>query len=164
MSNMRKAAKHSLPSGATVLLRQHFFDVPVLQPRLHGASADRSGLKNWPCAVPLLAFIEAKVLPQLRRARLAHLGRSVRPLRVLELGSGCGLLGLGLAAGATDVRVLLTDPDVPTAFGAPAEQALDSTLDWLRSNVTLNAGEGGAVSTTGTWRLTASRTYRSKGI
>jgi len=57
-------------------------------------------------------------------------------VRVLELGSGCGLLGLGVATSLPNAHVLLTDPGLPVAFNEDEEPS--STLEWLRSNVALN--------------------------
>ena len=84
--------------------------------------ADGTGLKVWPTALPLLAHLRAR-LPE------TLLG-SGRPLRVLELGSGCGLLGLGLAAASENVKVLLTDPAVDLEDG--------NSLEWLSQNVERN--------------------------
>jgi predicted nicotinamide N-methyase len=117
----------SLPNGGAIRIRQHFFDEPVRQPSsLLQGRADRTGLKNWPCAMPLLAFVAARCRG--------------KELRVLELGSGCGSLGLGFAAMVPGSRVLLTDPDLPTLFDEGEEPS--STLEWLRGNVALNAELG----------------------
>lgn len=113
----------------TIVVREHFFDnAPVPQPRVGGRVADRTGLKVWPCAEPLLRLLVPKI-----EAWAAARGR---PPNILELGSGCGLLGVGLAK-ATAATVVLTDPDLVTNFfvgGAPA-----STLDFLRETIALNA-------------------------
>ena len=53
-----------------------------------------------------------------------------RPLRILELGAGCGLLGIGLAA-TCGAEVVLTDADVDLDEGG-------TTLDWLEKNVLTN--------------------------
>lgn len=79
--------------------------------------------------MPLLVYVQ-----QMIRERFAHVSRS-RPLRVLELGSGCGLLGLGLAA-TCNAEVVLTDPAVAVNFAEDAESG--NTLDWLRENVERN--------------------------
>ena len=114
-----------LPNGASIRIRQHFFEEPVRQPRssLQGR-ADRTGLKSWPTAMPLLEFAVERC-------------QSRPHMRVLELGSGCGKLGLGFAAAVPDAHVLLTDPDLPTMFDDESQEP-SSTLEWLRGNVALN--------------------------
>ena len=89
--------------------------------------ADGTGLKVWPTAMPLLACVQ-----QLITTRYGHLER---PLRVLELGSGCGLLGIALAA-TCRADVMMTDPAI--AVGLDSEAGGGSTLDWLRENIDLN--------------------------
>ena len=96
----------------SVTYDQHYFDTPVPQPRQGQRVADRSGLRPWPCAVPLLQHL-CDTMPSLE----ASLGR---PPRVLELGSGVGLLGIGLAL-ATGAEVTLTDPGLPTRFSKGAD-------------------------------------------
>ena len=53
---------------------------------------------------------------------------------MLELGSGVGLLGVGLAM-TTDCDVTLTDPDIETNFSDGTSM---STLEWLQRNIDLN--------------------------
>ncbi len=65
-------------------------------------------------------------------------------MRVLELGSGTGLLGLGIAASMANSRVLLTDPGLEFNY---AEDNLGSTLERLRLNLLENAAlTGGRAS------------------
>ena len=94
--------------------------------------ADGTGLKIWPTALPLLSHLQ-----QLVRERFGHLER---PLNILELGSGCGLLGIGLAA-TCHANVTLTDPAVEVNF---SEERRGNTLEWLRENVAENQDAVGA--------------------
>lgn len=71
---------------------------------------DAVGRFVWPTALPLLRH-----LSQQQEAE-------GKPLVVIELGSGCGVLGMGLAASSTIKHVLLTDHD----------------SDWLQKNMDLN--------------------------
>lgn len=121
------AAQAFQVNGHTIHLRQHFFDNFVRQPQARHA-ADRTGLKLWPCSRPTLEHLNATVLPILRRHVVDN-----RPLRVLELGSGVGFLGIAVAA--LGPSVVLTDPDVPVNF---SDDHMSSTLSWLRANVVLN--------------------------
>jgi predicted nicotinamide N-methyase len=74
--------------------------------------SDQTGLSIWGSAAPLLRHLQNSNV-------LAERGNS---LNVLELGAGCGKLGLGLAAaGAT---VVLTDHS--------------DAIGWLQKNVSLN--------------------------
>ena len=76
--------------GKTAKLRVDYFDTPMKQPKAKkGRVADRTGSRPWPVARPLLEHLRTDVIPDLER----DLGR---PPRVLELGSGVGLLGVGL--------------------------------------------------------------------
>ena len=114
-----------------LLLRQHFFDSPVAQPRgLLNRHADLSGLRLWPTSRPFLARLQKDILPAMRKQS----GGS-RPLRVLELGSGCGLLGIGVAA--LGEEVVLTDPAINVNL---SEDEFSNTLQRLKDNLDLNRG------------------------
>lgn len=89
-------------------------------------SADLTGLNLWPLSLPLLERLEHEILPNLRQLRSID-----QPLRVLELGSGCGLLGIAVAA--LGEYVVLTDPAVDIQDSVSA-----TTLDRLRENIELN--------------------------
>ena len=116
-----------------VLIKEHFHDESPKRVGSVGA-ADLTGLKVWPLADPLLRRLQANVLPSLRQLRGSD---DLRPLatgglRVLELGSGQGLLGIALAAQGDEV--VLTDPAVD--FGGSASAT--NTLSRLRGNIDLN--------------------------
>ena len=110
----------------------------------HGSArgtADTTGTTLWPTVLPLLLHLQG-VYPRVQDS----LGVS-RPLRVLELGAGCGLLGLGLAA-TCGANVCLTE----SAF-ALDDDGEHTSLSWLQSNVEANreivesTNLGGVVST-----------------
>lgn len=121
-------------SGSVLKLRQRDF---------HGSSrgaTDATGTTLWPTALPLLLHLQG-MWPQLQES----VGVT-RPLRVLELGAGCGLLGMGLAA-TCGADVLLTESGA--ALGDSEEDG--TALSWLQSNVELNREvcelNGGSVAT-----------------
>ena len=117
--------------GQELRLCQHFFDTPVPQPRgLYNRHADLSGLRLWPTSHPFLQRIQTNILPAMRQELR---GRSSRPLRILELGSGCGLLGLGV--GHTGEVVVVTDPAIDVNL---SEHYKSNTLEHLRENIALN--------------------------
>ena len=121
----------AMPNGRELRLLQHFFDeAPVEQPRRHPRRADLTGMKVWPTAV--------KMLEQLQRpgSLLETLvGAAERPLRILELGAGTGVLGLGLAMLCERSHVVLTDPNLDVNW---SETESGSSLEWLQANVDLN--------------------------
>ena len=59
-----------------------------------------------------------------------------RPLRVVELGSGTGILGLCVAS-LDDVQVLLTDPALDVNL---SETESSNTIKHLRTNLERNKG------------------------
>ena len=77
---------------------------------------ESTGGKVWHAAVSLYDFL--KCVPELSRSGL----------RVLELGSGCGWLGLTLANDRIDLEVVMS------------EQSMFGALDWLQHNISLNPG------------------------
>ena len=118
-------------AGAQVRLSRPAFDELT-------DGADTTGLRLWPAAIPLAARLNEVVLPSLRRETRS------RPLRLLELGAGRGLVGIALAALSADVSVVLTDD--ARAF-VSKDGVSQSSLDVLRDNIALNTELcGGRVS------------------
>lgn len=77
-------------------------------------STDMTGTRVWPTAKAMITRLSQD---------LEQLGRNeTSSLRILELGSGCGLLGMALSAMGNEV--FLTDHA--------------GNIDWLRENVNLN--------------------------
>ena len=76
------------------------------------------------------------VLPALRKAR------GGRPLRILELGAGRGLVGLAISALGGD-EVVLTDDGASLVSDGGASK---SAIDVLRENIALNAGRARAAA------------------
>ena len=117
--------------GAHLQLANYFFDTPVAQDRVR-RSADLTGLKVWPTALKLLKEVSSSHLPKL----LAKAATHKRPLRVIELGSGTGVLGLGVALlSGPSSHIVLTDPNLPVNF---TESESGSSLEWLQVNADLN--------------------------
>ncbi|MCJ1396366.1 hypothetical protein MMC18_009256 [Xylographa bjoerkii] len=98
----------------------------------------------WDASLGLVAHLRFLLLPQPAPAtpsplrHLLHTPRST-PLRVLELGAGCGIVGLALAQMRSDSHVMLTDlPEAmnilalnaSTARLASGSQVEHLPLDW----------------------------------
>lgn len=97
---------------------------PEQQPRIlqrftlppgSSSRADATGLSVWGTAKPLLKHLKEHVLPSFQEKKLA--------LRVLELGAGTGVVGMGLAS-SEKLKVVLTDHS--------------DAIDWLSQNVEMN--------------------------
>jgi predicted nicotinamide N-methyase len=118
--------------GRQLQLCNFFFDTPVQQERRLPRRADLTGLKVWPTALRILDEVAETLIPSLR----ARAEAQQRPLRVLELGSGTGALGLGVAliVGGPS-HVIVTDPNLPVNF---TEEQSGSSLEWLQTNVEIN--------------------------
>ena len=127
LSSRRTVKIHGLP----LQLANYFFDTPVQQEIRIPRRADLTGLKVWPTALRILDELSESILPQMRERAAARR----RPLRVLELGSGTGVLGLGVALIGGPSHVVLTDPNLPVNF---TETESGSSLEWLQVNVDLN--------------------------
>ena len=121
-------ARNVTIAGQSIKLIQHFMDTPVVQPRRKGGpKADLTGLKVWPVSLRLVEYMHTHLLPGVQQRA------GERPVRVLELGAGCGSLGIGLAA--LGLQVVLTDPGLPVKYSEAEE---GNTLGWLRANVDAN--------------------------
>ena len=121
-------ARNVTVAGQSIKMIQHFMDTPVAQPRRKGGpKADLTGLKVWPVSLRLVEYMHAELLSGVQQRA------GDRPLRVLELGAGCGSLGIGLAA--LGLQVVLTDPGVAVNYSEAEE---GNTLGWLRANVDAN--------------------------
>lgn len=130
-SAMCRASRTVEIGGRAITLAQHFFDTPVAQPLRLPRRADLTGMKVWPTALRILEQLQERALPQLHAAAAAE----QRRLRVLELGSGTGVLGLGIAA-LGGSSVVVTDPNLEVNFSM---ERSGTSLDWLRANVETNA-------------------------
>lgn len=117
-------------AAAVDVIRIADVSVQLSRPSFDGINpgADTTGLRLWPAAIPLAMHLHRKVLPELR----AEHGR---PLRLLELGAGRGLVGLSVAALSDDVTVVLTDD--PQAV-VQQEGGAAAVTDVLRENIGLN--------------------------
>jgi len=90
-------------------------------------STEATGLRIWPCSYHLLEHLVAPTgLPLMAKG----LGR---PLRLIELGAGTGILGIGVSAALGDRAsiVALTDPAIPIGGGY-------TSLDLLQRSVAAN--------------------------
>ena len=102
---------------------------------------DLTGLKFWPVASTAL-------LKKLEKNEKKMMGNhhETKHLRILELGAGCGLLGIGLAALYPNSQVVLTDAPVnfTAAEGNKSDDGdsstmIQSTIQWLEGNIKRNS-------------------------
>ena len=104
---------------------------------------DLTGLKYWPTASePMLERLQkAEYLPKLLKEK--------NRIKVLELGSGIGLLGIGIASLNKNIEVILTDAPVDfeeiqkgngtsSTTTPTSSSSRSSTLSVLEENVELN--------------------------
>lgn len=138
-SKGRSNHNHALTSfsvnGKSIKISQHFFDKPIDQPRViidNRRAADITGLKVWACALPLTNFLQNDIFPSLEE-KIKDIIQGKRSLRILELGSGTGILGLSVAT--LGVHVVLTDPAIDVNL---SEQESSNTIDQLRMNLEHN--------------------------
>ena len=120
---------HGAATGFDVIHVGPSAAVRLSRPAIDGVvGADVTGLRLWPSAVPLASHLHESVLPALR-------ARADRPLRILELGAGRGLVGLAISALNAREEIVLTDDggSFVTEGGVPR-----SAVDVLRANIALN--------------------------
>lgn len=118
-----------LRGGAEIKLR-HQLQIGGLE-----ADGDLTGLKMWPTtSEPMFTTLKKVILPAMHKEMESD---SARPLRILELGSGCGLLGISLAS--LGEEVILTDPAVSFWHTETESGDVMSTLDHLRENIEINS-------------------------
>ena len=86
----------------------------------------------WSSSIPLLTYFSDIVLPILLRNRGLDI-ENVNDVKVLELGSGTGLLGIGIAS--LGCKVVLTDPSLDMNL---SEEHSSNTIEHLRKNVEQN--------------------------
>ena len=92
-------------------------------------ATDMTGLRLWNCS---LCLVQCLMSP----TELPHMSTKLgRPLRIVELGAGTGLLGLAVANRLErSSEVVLTDPDVAIGGGR-------TSLDVLRANIEANVAK-----------------------
>jgi len=90
-------------------------------------ATDMTGLHLWNCSLRLVRYLTSPTELPCTVTKLS------RPLRIVDLGAGTGLLGLAVAnrLGSGVSEVVLTDPDVAIGGGW-------TSLDVLRANVEAN--------------------------
>ena len=79
-----------------------------------------------------MTYFSDVVLPNLLKNRGLQVG-NVNEIKILELGSGTGLLGIGIAS--LGCKVILTDPALDMNL---SEQLSSNTIEHLRKNVEQN--------------------------
>ena len=79
-----------------------------------------------------MTYFSDVVLPNLLKNRGLQVG-NVSEIKILELGSGTGLLGIGIAS--LGCKVILTDPALDMNL---SEQLSSNTMEHLRKNVEQN--------------------------
>ena len=77
--------------------------------------------------------MQNEILPSTKQ-KIPDIGLGNRPVRVLELGSGTGILGLCVAS-LGDVQVLLTDPALNVNL---SETESSNTINQLQANLERN--------------------------
>ena len=86
----------------------------------------------WSSSIPLLKYCHDNVLPSLQK-QLQLKGSDAININVLELGSGTGILGIGMAS--LGCKVVLTDPALDMNL---SEEKFSNTIEHLRGNIEKN--------------------------
>ena len=86
----------------------------------------------WSSSIPLLKHVSEFLLPLLLKDRDLK-GDNIGDIKVLELGSGTGVLGIGIAS--LGCKVILTDPALDMNL---SEQHSSNTIEHLRGNLEQN--------------------------
>ena len=84
----------------------------------------------WSSSIPLLKYFETFVFPVLLKSQHS---KGIKPIKVLELGSGTGVLGIGIAS--LGLNVVLTDPALDMNL---SEERSSNTMEHLRTNLDKN--------------------------
>ena len=84
----------------------------------------------WSSSIPLLKYFERFVFPVLLKSQHP---KGIKPIKVLELGSGTGVLGIGIAS--LGLNVVLTDPALDMNL---SEERSSNTMEHLRTNLDKN--------------------------
>ena len=84
----------------------------------------------WSSSIPLLKYFERFVFPVLLKSQHS---KGIKPIKILELGSGTGVLGIGIAS--LGLNVVLTDPALDMNL---SEERSSNTMEHLRTNLDKN--------------------------
>ena len=84
----------------------------------------------WSSSIPLLKYFERFVFPVLLKCQHS---KGIKPIKILELGSGTGVLGIGIAS--LGLNVVLTDPALDMNL---SEERSSNTMEHLRTNLDKN--------------------------
>ena len=84
----------------------------------------------WSSSIPLLKYFETFVFPVLLKSQHS---KGIKPIKILELGSGTGVLGIGIAS--LGLNVVLTDPALDMNL---SEERSSNTMEHLRTNLDKN--------------------------
>ena len=89
-----------------------------------------ANISVWSSSIPLLKYFERFVFPVLLKSQHS---KGIKPIKILELGSGTGVLGIGIAS--LGLNVVLTDPALDMNL---SEERSSNTMEHLRTNLDKN--------------------------